>query len=95
MLDSIAQVLNGIGSRFVNDGISWLSTIITNNKRLETGELEPNTVYYMEKVIRKHTYLNRDKIKRDNKLKTKVLTILDFLVIRGSVQGYLLREDIV
>lgn len=95
VLDSISQVLNGIGNRFVNDGISWLSTIIMNNKGLESEVLETNTVYYIEKIIRKYTYLNRERIKRDVKLKTKILIILDFLVARGSVQGYLLREDVV
>lgn len=94
VLDSISQVLNGIGSLFLDNGIVWLNTII-NNRNLETEELETNTVYYIEKILRKYTYLNREKIKRDSKLKTKVLSILNFLVVRGSVQGYLLREDIV
>jgi hypothetical protein len=95
VLDSISQVLNGIGSHFVDSGILWLYTITAKNKNLETEALETNTVYYLEKISRKYIYLNRYKIKRDSILRSKIINILDFMVTKGSVQGYLLREDIV
>ena len=37
---------------------------------------------------------NREKIKKTKKLKTQILIILDFLIEKGSVVGYILRENI-
>ncbi len=95
VLYSISKVLNSIGSKFVHEGISWMNTIITNNRTLETTELEPNTIYYMEKIMRKYIFTNREKIKRDAKIKSRIINILSFMVTRGSVKGYLLREETV
>jgi hypothetical protein len=90
-LDSIAQFLNQIGSGFLNEGIFWLSEMIAKN---DGSKLEVNTVFYLEKLLRKYVHLNRFKIKQDVKLKHKILIILDFLVEQSSVNAYLLREDI-
>ena len=90
-----ANTIHSIGSKFVHEGISWMNTIITNNRALETTELEPSTIYYMEKVMRKYIFTNREKIKRDAKIKSKIINILSFMVTKGSVKGYLLREETV
>jgi len=95
VLYSISKVLNNIGSHFIHDGISWINTIITNNKNLETAELEPNTVYYIENIMRKYAAINTEKIRRDARLKSKIVNILNFLIVKGSVKGYLLREEII
>jgi hypothetical protein len=63
-------------------------------KNNEHTELEANTVYYIEKLLRKYVHLNRSKIRQNIKLKNTVLIILDFLVDQSSVNAYLLREDI-
>lgn len=91
VLDSIAKFLNEIGSGFLNDGIYWISEMVKQQNR---AELEVNTVYYIEKLMRKYVHLNRFKIRQDIKLKSRVLIILDFLVEQSSVNAYLLREDI-
>ena len=86
--------MNGIGSLYINDGIIWISDIIEKNKDLAKKELEPNTVYYIENIVRIYIYKNRENIKKTNSLKQKILIILDFLIEKGSVVGYMLREDI-
>lgn len=92
VFDAVAQFLNEIGSVFLNEGILWISELAKKNNH---NKLEKNTIYYVEKLIRKYVYLNRSKVKQDLKTKQKVLVILNFLIERGSVNAYLLREDII
>ena len=62
--------------------------------RNANSKLETNTVFYIEKLTRKYIYLYRNKVKTGIKIKNKILIILNFLIERGSVNAYLLREDI-
>jgi hypothetical protein len=94
VLYSISKLLNDIGSSYLTDGVSWISYMLGNNKELVSAKLETNTLYYLENLVKKYVYENREKIKRMKRLKQDVLLILDFLTERGSVVGYLLRENI-
>jgi hypothetical protein len=94
VLYSISKVLNDIGSNFLEDGIFWVSNILKRNKNLFSEELEINTIFYIENIVRRYILTNRQKIKKILKIKKDIVTILNFLVERGSVTGYLLREDI-
>jgi len=94
VLYSITKILNSIGSNFKKEGIDWIFIIISNNKSLKMGDLESNTLYYLERFIRKFIFLNKGQIKHEIRLKNKVLPILDFMIERGSIHGYLLRESI-
>lgn len=94
VLYSISKLLNEIGSGFVDDGILWISDMLKKNNKLWTAELETNTIYYLETIARKCYLSNREIIKKDTKLKSKIIIVLDFLVERGSAVGFLLREEI-
>jgi len=94
VLYSVVKVLNSIGTNFKDEGIDWIYTIVSNNKSLHLDDLESNTLYYLEKFLRKFVFINRQKIKEEIKLKNKVIPILDFMIERGSIHGYLLRESI-
>ncbi|MDR0982562.1 MAG: ATP-binding protein [Culturomica sp.] len=94
VLYSVVKVLNSIGSNFKEEGINWINTIVSNNKSLKLDDLESNTLYYMEMFLRKFVFINRQKIKEEIKLKNKIIPILDFMIERGSIHGYLLRESI-
>lgn len=94
VLYSIVKVLNSIGSNFIDEGIEWIHTIVSNNKSLNSDDLESNTLYYLEKFLRKSIFINRQKIKEEIRLKNKIIPILDFIIERGSIHGYLLRESI-
>ncbi len=94
VLYSIVKVLNSIGINFKNEGVDWIYTIVFNNKSLKLDDLESNTQYYLEKFLRKFVFINRQKIKEEIKLKNKIIPILDFMIERGSIRGYLLRESI-
>ncbi|ULJ60021.1 AVAST type 4 anti-phage nuclease Avs4 [Wielerella bovis] len=91
---SITRVLYSVGSNFHEDGINWLSNIVSVNPKLELRNLESNTLFYLEMVLRQYIFINREKIKKDFKLKNKIIGILNFMVERASVRGYLLRENI-
>ncbi len=94
VLYSIVKVLNSIGSNFKDEGIDWIYTIISTNSSLNLDDLESNTLYYLEKFLRKFIFINRQKIKEEIRLKNKIIPILDFTIERGSIHGYLLRESI-
>lgn len=94
VLYAISKLLNDIGSPYLNDGVSWISGILQNNKSLSDVKLETNTIYYLENLGKKYIYENREKIRKTKKLKLEVLTILNFLINKGSVVGYMLREKI-
>jgi len=94
VLYSIAKLLNDIGSKFAPDGISWISDLLQNNPGLFQKELEVNTVYYLENLVRSYILKNRQKVKVDPQQKKQILVILDFLLEKASVTAYLLREDI-
>lgn len=93
-LYSISKLLTDIGNPYLDDGILWISKMLKDNKNLYTAKLETSTIYYLEKNIRKYIYKNREEIKKTKKLKEDVLVVLDFLVEKGSVVGYMLRENI-
>jgi len=94
VLYSISKILNDIGSNFIDDGIIWINNILQKNNQLITEELETNTIYYIENIIRRYILINRQKVKTSLQIKNKVIVILNFLVEIGSITGYLLREDV-
>jgi len=93
-LYSISKLLNDIGTPYIDDGVTWIALIL-NDKDYINKKLETNTIYYIEHYIKRYIYKNRENIKVTKVLKNKVLTILNFLIEKGSVVGYMLRENIV
>ena len=68
--------------------------MLQENNNLLSAELEINTIYYIENLVRRYIFTNRREVKTKLTVKKEVLAILYFLIERGSVTGYLLREDI-
>jgi hypothetical protein len=94
VLYSLSKLLNEIGRNFVSDGLFWISDIIQKNEWPAEKELEANTVYYLENLVRGYVLTNRHMVRTTPRLKNGVLLILNFLLERGSVTAYVLREDI-
>lgn len=94
VLYSLAKSLYDVGSNYLEDGINWLSTLIENNPELEDNDWEVNTLYHLEYVLRRYAANRREQIRKDSRLRKKVLTILNTMINKGSVTAYLLREDI-
>ncbi|MFA5877598.1 MAG: AVAST type 4 anti-phage nuclease Avs4 [Candidatus Paceibacterota bacterium] len=93
VFSSIAQVLNEIGSDFIDDGIGWLSHIV-KDARFDSRNLEINTIFYIENVVRRYILVKRQDIMASVKIKHDVVSILNFLIEQGSVTGYMLRDNI-
>lgn len=94
VLYSLAKLLNEIGSGFVEDGISWISGIVERTPDLDSRELEVNTIYYLENLVRGYLLQNRYKVRTKPQIQHQILAILNFLLEKGSATAYLLREDI-
>lgn len=94
VLYSVSRVLCTIGSKFQKDGVEWLYSIISKNNSLVLDDLESNTLFYIEAFMRKFISQNRGKIKRESRLKFKIIDILSFIIEKGSMRGYQLRESI-
>lgn len=94
VLYSLAKLLNEIGAAFASDGIFWISAIFESHPELRDKELETNSVYYLESLARGYVLLNHEKVRSTPRIKSAVLTILNFLVGKGSVTAYLTREYI-
>lgn len=94
VLYSITRVLNSIGSNFKEEGVDWIYAIVSNNEFLNLGDLETKTLNYLEIFLRKYIFTHRQKIKEQIRLKNKIIPILNFMIERGSIHGYLLRESI-
>ncbi len=94
VLLAIIKVLNSIGAKFEHDGILWLHTIISNNINMKLGGDEQSILFYLENFLRKFVFINKQKIKKDVKLKGQLLQILNFMIERGSTYGFMLRESI-
>ncbi len=93
-LYSISQLLISIGSSYLEDGVSWISNIIKNNKNLLTDELVSNTIFNLEIISREYVLKYSQNIKKQRIKKKEFLEILNFLIEKGSAIGYMLRERI-
>lgn len=94
VLYSVSRVLCTIGSKFKKEGIEWLYAIVSKNNTLALEDLESNTLFYIERFMRKFIFENRENIKKNFRLKIKVIEILNFIIEKGSMRGYQLRESI-
>lgn len=74
--------------------INLMLLIIESNPMLNLGHREQSTILYMERIFRQYIGDNKMSIKRNVELKKKLIPILTFMLERGSVHGYLLRENI-
>ena len=94
VLYSLAKLLNEIGSGFASDGIFWVSEILKCGVNLSDEKLETNTIYYLENLVRGFVLRNRHKVRTTPQIKAAILVILNFLIERGSVTAYLVREEV-
>ncbi|MCM3131621.1 ATP-binding protein [Paenibacillus polysaccharolyticus] len=93
-LYALSKLLNSIGINYLLPGVVWISEMLNRNEVLWNSELDKNTIFYLESIMKKYIYKQREDIRRGKKQKQEVLVILNFLVEKGSVVGYMLRERI-
>lgn len=95
-LYSITYVLNSIGKDiFSKEGLEWLSIIIKNNPHLEKAALPANTQYYMEEYMNSLIKKEKFTLRTDNRRRKQAITVLNFLVSKGSTPGFRMRDEII
>ena len=95
-LDTYIEAMTGrnIPEIFENEGVTWLSGIISNNPNLSEVSLHTNTIYYLEEYILSYVKKMNFSFRTNTDAKKKAMIILDYLVSKGSTLGFLLREEI-
>ena len=91
MIDYFSFIIYGPGSLYLNDGITWLA-IIVRNFLINLGDYYEN--YYLEQIMKKYIYENLDEIRSNGIRKQEVLDILNYLIEKDSVTGYMLRDSV-
>lgn len=91
LIEYFSYLFFGVGSKYLNDGISWLA-IIAKNCRINPNE-SCNT-YYLEQIIKKYIYESLSEIRTNGIRKKEVINILDYLIMKESVLGYMLKDNI-
>lgn len=94
VLYSISKLLNDEGSHYLNEGLYWISDMLSCSENLHKYDVHPNTIFYLNQIARRFVYMNRTQIKTNRMIREKVLVLLNYLVSKGSVSGYLLREEV-
>ena len=91
---SVARNLNYFARRFESKGIEWLYTMVANYPSIDLRRKELDTIFYMEDFIGGVIRKNRSRIRQDKITRSKLITILTFMVERNSVQAFMLRDMI-
>jgi hypothetical protein len=94
VLYSISILLTSIGSKYEEIGVAWISKILRDNQQILEKNLDSDAVFHIEIFVRIYILKNIANIKKNSKIKNDILEILNFLVLRGSAIGYMLRERI-
>lgn len=90
----ISRFLNEIGSSFLNEGIGWISDLLKLGPSPATESPETNTTYYLELLARRYADLERRTIRSSPEARDRIIRILDYLVEQGSINAFLLRDQL-
>lgn len=93
-LEAIARFANSIGYSFTKEGVTWISTLISENGYLVHSQLHSNTIYYLEEMVLRFSKEYANDARKNTTFRENLLTILNFLVSRGSTIGFLTREEL-
>lgn len=90
VFEGLIKILTTIASGYKTEGMAWISTAINQSPNMNLNDTLALT--YLELVMMPYVYTNKMKIRKNPKLLTQVRTILNFMVSKSSVTGYMLRD---
>ena len=90
IFNGLVKILTTVGSNYKKEGMGWLAAAI--NKYPNMNLKETAALMYLELVMLSYVYANKMQIRRTPKLLAQVRTILNFMVAKSSVTGYVLRD---
>lgn len=89
-LECIAKALTNIAHNYQTEGMGWISQIIGNHMMMNLSGT--NALFYLEQAMMEYVYANKMQIRSNAVLHEQVRTILNFMVGKSSVTGYVLRD---
>jgi hypothetical protein len=92
-LYAFSRLLNGVGSCYQVDAVYWISNIIDSSVIIEE-DLNDITLQHISNFIRQFIFDNRECIRKTPEIMKCTITILELLIEKGEVTGYMLRENI-
>lgn len=90
VLEGLVKILTTIGSNYKNEGMGWLAKVINNYPSMNLAGTA--VLFYLELVMLQYIYANKMQIRKNAMLLSEVRTILNFMVAKSSVTGYMLRD---
>ena len=72
------------------EGMAWISKVVENHPAMNL--VGTNTLFYLEQVMMEYVYGNKMLIRKTPALQEQVRTILNFMVSKSSVTGFVLRD---
>ncbi len=78
----------------MSEGIGWIGDIIRTGKSRATEFPETNTINLLETLVRRYAEFERRTIRDTTEARGLVMVILDYLVEQGSVNAFLLRDQL-
>ena len=90
IFEGIVKILTTIGRNYKTEGMKWISTAIAKNPTMTLANSSALT--YLEFVMMPYVFGNKIQIRRTPELLRQVRTILNFMVEKSSVTGFVLRD---
>ncbi len=90
IFNGLVKILTTVGSNYKKEGMGWLATAI--NKYPNLNLKETAALMYLELVMLPYVYANKMQIRKTSELLAQVRIILNFMVSKSSVTGYMLRD---
>ena len=90
IFNGLVRILTTIGSNYKKEGMGWLAAAI--NKYPYLNLKETTALMYLELVMLPFVYANKMQIRKTAELLAQVRIILNFMVAKSSVTGYMLRD---
>lgn len=90
VFEGLVKVLTTIASGYKTEGMAWIAKAINQCPTMNlNGTL---SLMYLELVMMPYVYTNKMQIRKNPELLAQVRTILNFMVTKSSVTGYMLRD---
>lgn len=90
VLECIAKDLTNIANKYQTEGMGWISKFVLNHPSVNLAET--NALFYLEQVMMEYVYANKMKIRQALALHEQVRAVLNFMVSKSSVTGFVLRD---
>ena len=90
VFDGLVKILTTIGTKYKNEGMSWIATAIKQHPVMNLSGT--SALFYLELVMTPYIYTKKMMIRKNPNLLAQVRSILNFMVSKSSVTGYMLRD---